>query len=260
MTQPPQDQPPTPQDQPDQPQPQPVQAPTPQVPQAPQTLTVQIPAFLQGAPFYTGNNWLGRQTRVVQSALAAAVAVVLVVCMCAGIAAAAGGGGKSTAKTDATPTATATLAPTATSQPTATPDTGDHEKVGATIEITAGNGTDVAVTLVSAKSYASAQYTSPKAGHVYVVCDVKIENKGTSSYDYNEFDFYLLDGSGNIGNSTFAGTDLTPNQLNSGTLTPGGHVQGQLVFEVPQGDHAAQLTWQPTYSTPKDKFTWNLGL
>lgn len=210
------------------------------------------------SPYYQGNNWLGRQTRSTQTVIAIVSAIVIVVVIL-GIASTAGNGSNSSQLTNSA-TVTATSLPTETPLPTATVDTGAHVSAGQTIEITAGSDIDVATTLVSVQTSSGSQFEQPKSGDVYVICDVKIENKGPVSYDYNEFDFYLLDGNGNISENTFVSSDIMPNPLNSGTLTPGGHVEGQVAFEAVQGDHAAQMTWQPTFETPKDKFTWKLGL
>ena len=141
--------------------------------------------------------------------------------------------------------------------PAATQAPASVGKVGSTITVN-----DVAATLVSVKRLAGDQYTQPKAGNIYIVVHVKITNNSTNEVDYNPLDFHVRSGSGNITDTDFVvpSTYTANNQLDSGKLSPGGSVEGDLIFQVKKGDHAAQLTWQPNFLGNAGDNVWNLGL
>ncbi|MGZ3678609.1 MAG: DUF4352 domain-containing protein [Ktedonobacterales bacterium] len=97
---------------------------------------------------------------------------------------------------------------------------------------------------------------------MFIVVHVKIVNKSTSEFDYNPLDFHVKSGAGNITDVEFAppSTYTANNQLDSGKLSAGGGVEGDMVFQVPQGDHKAALTWQPSIFGNAGDNAWNLGL
>jgi len=130
-------------------------------------------------------------------------------------------------------------------------------QVGGTITVN-----DVAVTLTSVKKLASDQYIQPKAGNIYIVVHVKMVNNSTGEVDYNPLDFHVRSGSGNITDIDFVvpSTYTANNQLNSGKLSAGGNVEGDLIFQVRKGDHKTQLTWQPSFLGNAGDNAWNLGL
>jgi hypothetical protein len=141
-----------------------------------------------------------------------------------------------------------------TSNSTSAPVVG---KVGQTITVDS-----VACTLVSVKILAPDQFTQPKPGDEFIVMHVKLKNNNSQQTDYNPFDFHTKSGAGNVTDEEFAppSTYTANNQLNSGQLDPGGTVEGDIIFQVPVGDHKAELTWQPSIFGNTTQNVWNLGL
>lgn len=120
---------------------------------------------------------------------------------------------------------------------------------------------DVSCTFTSAKTLAADEFTKPKAGNQFIVVHVKIHNANTQQASYNSFDFHVKSGTGNVTDyemppSTYTGN----NALNSGQLDQGGTVEGDLIFQVPVGDHNAELTWQPNFFGNSTQNAWKLGL
>lgn len=167
----------------------------------------------------------------------------------------------STSVTQNQPTALPTQVPSPipTSMPTNVSTSTSPAKVGDTITI---NGVDC--TLISARYLPDDGYIVPKAGNEFVVVRVKLVNNSGADADYNEFDFHARSSSGNVTDpdpltpSTYTAND----QLNiSGTLSPGGTVEGDVLLEVPIGDHKAELSWEPMFSGSSTTANlWNLGL
>src|SRR6266849_6629636 len=120
---------------------------------------------------------------------------------------------------------------------------------------------NVATTLVSVNLLPADQYTLPKPGNEFIVVHVQLVNNSSSEVDYNPFDFHVRSGSGNITDEVIPpSTYLANNELNSGKLSPGGTVEGDIIFQVPKNDHQAQLTWQPNIFSNAGDHPWNLGL
>ncbi len=151
-------------------------------------------------------------------------------------------------------TAATTVASTAT---TVAQPSNQVSQVGGTLTVS-----DVAVTLTKVEKLAGDQFTQPKAGNEFIVVHVKIANNGSSEIDYNPFDFHVRSGSGNITDeeAVAPSTYTANNELNSGKLSPGGNVEGDIIFQVPKGDHKVQLTWQPSFFGNAGDNAWNLGL
>lgn len=199
-----------------------------------------------------------------------AVASALVLC-CACSAGAAALGGHSTDTTSqqaaggnsGAATATATLAPVSTPtktpipKPQASPTPGNDQTlhIGGT-----HTADDVAVTLLSATKLQPGPYDSVKSGDIYVVAHVRIVNHSGSDVDYNEFDFHAKSSQGNVTNSTFASSYTGNDELNYGTLVPGGKVEGDVILEVAGSDHNAELTWTPSYFSGAADYRWLLGV
>jgi Domain of unknown function (DUF4352) len=142
---------------------------------------------------------------------------------------------------------------TSTSNNTSSPVVG---KVGQTITVDS-----VGCTLVSVTVIAGDEFTQPKPGNEFIVVHVKIHNSNSQQTDYNEFDFHAKSGSGNITDFEIAPSTYTANnELNSGQLDPGGTVEADIIFQVPAGDHKAELTWQPNFFGNTTQNAWNLGL
>ncbi len=153
----------------------------------------------------------------------------------------------------ATPT-TAPLTPTPTVEPTQTPIVA---AIGDTLI-----WNDIYVTLIKVSKVAPDEFTQPKSGHQFIVVHLKIVNKGSSEVDYNPFDFHVKSGTGNITDEEccLPSTYTANNILDSGKLSPGGSVVGDIGFQVVKGDHAAELTWQPDILGNAGENGWNLGL
>jgi|GEM_PF-2149265 hypothetical protein len=150
-------------------------------------------------------------------------------------------------------TGTTTTGGSGTSAPTATVSVA---KVGSTI-----TQDNVACTLVSVQKISGDGVINPKPGNTFIVVHVKIVNHSSSNFDYNEADFNVESGSGNVTGSEIPPSTYTANnELNSGTLTPGGSVEGDIVFQVGISDHKARLTWQPNVFGDVTQNAWLLGI
>ncbi|MDQ2716786.1 MAG: DUF4352 domain-containing protein [Chloroflexota bacterium] len=157
------------------------------------------------------------------------------------------------AATSATSTISATTTVASSGNAPGSSQTG---KVGQTITLD-----NVATTLVSVKTLAADDFIKPKPGNEFIVVHVKIANNSTAEQDYNPFDFHARSGSGNITDEEIPPSSYTSNNtLSSGKLSPGGTVEGDIVFQVPKNDHQAQLTWQPSFFGNAGDNGWNLGL
>ena len=172
--------------------------------------------------------------------------------------------GISVAVTNASKSVSTSLATTVATTSSNTPNSdtssssnssGQVSKVGGTITLSG-----VQATLVSAKTNPGGQYDTLKAGDEYVVAHVKLHNTSDQEQQYNEFDFHVKSGTGNITNTTYASFENNSDLLNSGTLSAGGTAEGDLLFEVKKGDHQAELTWQPSFFQNAGDNGWKLGL
>jgi Domain of unknown function (DUF4352) len=98
----------------------------------------------------------------------------------------------------------------------------------------------------------------PHAGNHFIVVHVRIVNGASVEQPYSEAHFHVQSSAGNI-----TGADLAPSTykandlLNSGSLAPGGHVEGDVILEVPNGDHGALPLWEP--DNWGERATWLLG-
>ncbi len=144
----------------------------------------------------------------------------------------------------------------ATTSSGSTPSTtGQVAKVGQTITLQ-----DIAATLVSVKKLPDDQYSPAAPGNMYIAVHVKVVNHSSGEVNYNPFDFHLKSGAGNITDEAFTSSYTGNNQLNSGKLSPGGSVEGDILFQVGKNDHKAQLTWQPNFLGNAGDNGWLLGL
>jgi hypothetical protein len=117
-----------------------------------------------------------------------------------------------------------------------------------------------ALTLVSVHKLSASAYDQPKPGNEFIVVHVKLVNSGSNEQSYNPLDFHVKSGAGNITDETFTSSYTANNELNSGQLAVGGSAEGDIVFQVPIGDHKAELTWQPNFFGNTTDYAWNLGL
>ncbi len=128
-------------------------------------------------------------------------------------------------------------------------------EVGQTITVN-----DVSCTLVSVHKLEANDYDKPKPGNQFIVVHVKLNNGSSDEKDYNPLYFHVKSGAGDITNEVFTFHYTANNRLNFGKLAPGGSVEGDITFQVPIGDHKAELTWQPNYFGNSSDYAWNLGL
>jgi hypothetical protein len=180
------------------------------------------------------------------------IALVTIIGLCALISA----GINSAVKTATTGTISSTDTPSSNSSAEKN-STGQAAKVGQTITVN-----DVACTLVSVKHLAGDDIVKPSAGNEFIIVHVKLVNNGSSDFSYSSADFHAVSGSGNVTNSEVAPSTYTANNLlNSyGTLTASGKTEGDIILQVPIGDHKAQLSWKPSLFSNSIDNVWDLGL
>ncbi len=158
-------------------------------------------------------------------------------------------GSNSSKSQKAEPVAKLAGSETATTEPTATPQT--TFKVGQVVEMK-----DYQLTVNSVKKAASKGYTTPmKKGNEFVFVNVTIVNKSDKEVSYNPYDFKIQDSTGNQTNTTFASTD---DELHSGSLAAGGKVTGTLSFEAPKGDAQLSVIYQPNMWLDNQRITVEL--
>lgn len=174
--------------------------------------------------------------------------LIIVCCVASAIAVAASRGGGSTTPGNTGNTSSSNNSSSSTSAGPA--------KVGDTI-----TSDDVSCTLVSVKVIPGDDFDQPKAGNEFIVVHVKIVNNSSSEFDYNEFDFHVKSGSGNVTDAEIPPSTYTANNLlDNGTLTEGGKVEGDIILQAPKGDHKADLTWTPSIFSSNTDNVWSLGL
>ncbi|GER90983.1 hypothetical protein KDW_51450 [Dictyobacter vulcani] len=159
--------------------------------------------------------------------------------------------------TDATPQPT-----TGSDSNTPTTTTGGQDVTGGNIGQTL-NLQGVDCTLTSAKHINGDTYDQPKPGNQFVLLHVKILNKSGKTQSYNPLDFHVINSQGQKTTKTYTLTEAYPNQLSFGDLINGGHVEGDIIFEVPVGDHGVKLDWDPVFNQFADTpgtADWKLGL
>lgn len=104
------------------------------------------------------------------------------------------------------------------------------------------------VTVTNVEKQSPQSYDAIQEGYEYVVVRVKVDNESEEEISYNVMNFSLQDGNGNI-TEAFAGGSLdhVSEMLSSGKLAPGGSTEGNLVFEVPEGDQDLQLRYEASF-------------
>jgi Domain of unknown function (DUF4352) len=119
----------------------------------------------------------------------------------------------------------------------------------------------VACTLLSVRAISGDRFIQPRPGNQFIVVRVTLINEAGNEIAYHQGDFHVKDGQGNITDNAFPPFTYTANdQLHDGTLAASGTVSGDIIFQVPTGDHAAELTWQPNFFGAKAANVWLLGL
>jgi hypothetical protein len=113
--------------------------------------------------------------------------------------------------------------------------------------------------LAAVRTVPGDRFAVPKPGNVFIVVHLQLANNGSQQQPYNAFDFKVQSTAGNVTAPAMVyPTKATNDSLGRGTLKPGGSVSGDVVFQVPKGDHGVQLVWEPGYAG-KD-YAWSLGL
>lgn len=87
------------------------------------------------------------------------------------------------------------------------------------------------------------EFSRPQSGNEFTRVWVNITNTSSNrSVSFNPFSFEVQDSSGVQQGTTYVGE--VPNEFESGELAPGGTVEGNMVFEVPQNDNNLQLLYE----------------
>jgi len=84
-----------------------------------------------------------------------------------------------------------------------------------------------------------------KPGYVFQVMQVTLRNKGTYAYRYNPLDFVLLDDGARDYGESGAYDDNLAQKIDTGTLSPGHSIHGQIAFIVPRRTTLAAIRWTP---------------
>jgi Domain of unknown function (DUF4352) len=146
---------------------------------------------------------------------------------------------------------------TDTTSPTLSTSASGPAQVGQTITV---NG--VSCTLISGNTIPDDGIGLLHPGDEWVVVHVKIVNQTNEDYHYALGDFNIISGTGNAtlptpaAPSTFHGTQIAI----TATLVPGGSTTGDIIFQVPQGDHNAELSWKPNFHGNTTDNVWQLNL
>lgn len=86
------------------------------------------------------------------------------------------------------------------------------------------------------------RFTRTQPGNEFVLTSITLNNTGNETIHYNTNDFKMQDSSGVQKNGETM-SDL-PNRIDFGELAPGGTLQGNLVFQAPQGDSNLKLIYE----------------
>jgi hypothetical protein len=181
-------------------------------------------------------------------ALETLVPAVIVLLALVGLVTLSGCGGSGSAATTGT-SASATSTPAAPATPSTEPQT--TTTAAAPMEWGA-TGTWEGISITAAEPRTDATPESVDAGNKVVYAMVKMVNNSKGAYDYNGLEFTLLD-TDHQAYDSFGLTSMP--DLGSGTLAPGGSVEGAVAFELPSGATPGGLAWQPS-SAPAPQLIW----
>ena len=101
---------------------------------------------------------------------------------------------------------------------------------------------DVHYTVTDVEYSSGDDFDKPAEGKEYVIVTIKIENKSDSKISYNEFDWKMLNSSGQEDDTAFAIVD-SDTTLSSGDLNADGVKTGTLVFEQTIDDSSLKLLY-----------------
>lgn len=156
------------------------------------------------------------------------------------------GGPTATVPAAAATNTTAPAAPTDTTAPPtntvpAPTDTPAAASMGTVGERQEAAGIALTVNKVSTATNIN-DLLKPKAGNVFLVTDVTVENISQDKVPYNPLYFKVKDADGFEYNASFLGPDPS---LKSGDLAKGEKVRGNVAFEVPKAGKGFVLTFEP---------------
>lgn len=100
------------------------------------------------------------------------------------------------------------------------------------------------------------QFAQPESGKEFVIVTVDIANNGSTTLDYNPYEFKMQDSNGVQQNESLMA--LSQGKLNSGSLAKGGKVTGKLAYEVPKDDTGLKLLYQNFSFFDNKAITFNL--
>lgn len=109
---------------------------------------------------------------------------------------------------------------------------------------------DMVLTVLQAVRSSGNEFNRPDEDHEFLLVEVELRNEGRSNRSYNALFFKIQSSEGNIESMDFGASVLLTSQnrkdLGSGELAPGGRVAGWIGFQVPAGDPAPMLVWEPS--------------
>jgi hypothetical protein len=144
--------------------------------------------------------------------------------------------------TDTATSTQSTPAPVDTSTPTQPSTSAVHFNIGETA--TTPDGYNVRVNKVYTST--GGEFIKPSQGNQYLVVDVSVKNSTGSTQHMADIQFTLTDTTGQSLDSTYA--DLANIHQFSGPLQNGSTMRGQLIYEVPKGNHPYQLAFDASMS------------
>jgi hypothetical protein len=102
---------------------------------------------------------------------------------------------------------------------------------------------DRVLTVNEVTGYASPnQFRRPAQGNEYIRVYITLRNTGNQPFSYSPLNFKVQDSNGVQKNyETFS---EMPYRFENGSLAPDGQVEGNLAFEVPQGDNNLRLIYE----------------
>lgn len=86
------------------------------------------------------------------------------------------------------------------------------------------------------------RFSKTEPGNEFVRVSITLQNTGDQDIHYNTHDFKVQDSNG-VQRNTETMPQL-PNRVEYGELAPGGTLNGNIVFEVPQGDNNLSLIYE----------------
>ncbi len=87
------------------------------------------------------------------------------------------------------------------------------------------------------------QFSRPEGGNEFIRAFITLTNTSNEPFDYNPNNFKVQDSNGV--QRTPQSTPELPYPVHHASLAPGGVIQGNMVFEVPQDDREPRLLYEP---------------